>query len=135
MKNILIVDDDLGDAETTARMAKKILREVYKQEKESCVVEATTRSAHAFDILSRKNFEYSLAIIDMNFKEQEIQGHDLIKKIREKSNIPIIAYSGNPENKESAKAGGANAFLKKPFSYDSLKTILDKYFGYLKNQK
>jgi DNA-binding response OmpR family regulator len=58
-----------------------------------------------------------------------INGFEVLRKLRVKSELPVIVFSAKPENTQEALNLGANDFIAKPFNVDELvkriKMLLD----------
>ena len=90
----------------------------------------TTLKAHNYNYLTAMNGEMAilettshnpeLIILDLGLPD--IDGIDLIKKIRTWSNLPIIVVSARSEDSDKIAAldAGADDYLTKPFSVDEL---------------
>ena len=90
----------------------------------------TTLKAHNYNYLTAMNGEMAilettshnpeLIILDLGLPD--IDGVDLIKKIRTWSNLPIIVVSARSEDSDKIAAldAGADDYLTKPFSVDEL---------------
>ncbi len=90
--NILIVDDDVPTL--------NLIKEVVEQAGFNAVAES--HSGKVSDMI--KNMKLDLAIIDLDMPE--VNGYDLIKQIKSKSNfskLPIIIYTGKENYKEDLK--------------------------------
>jgi PAS domain S-box-containing protein len=68
-------------------------------------------------------------LILMDIQMPIMDGYEATKKIRENSNIPIIALSANvmKEDIEKSKHIGMNEHLSKPIDFENLKETLHKY--------
>jgi two-component system KDP operon response regulator KdpE len=49
-----------------------------------------------------------------------MNGFDVLKKLRNFTQLPVIAFSASPGNKEGALELGANDFINKPFQPDEM---------------
>jgi two-component system KDP operon response regulator KdpE len=49
-----------------------------------------------------------------------MNGFDVLKKLRNFTQLPVIAFSASPENKEGVLELGANDFIDKPFQHDEI---------------
>ena len=121
-------------------MGKKILIA-----EDSSVIQNLTRKIleqQDFDIESAKNGkeviskmendDFDLILMDINMPI--IDGMDCSKQIRQmadpnKSNIPILAITGNARNytMDEFKEAGINEYLQKPLDFDKLVTLVLKY--------
>lgn len=90
----------------------------------------TTLKAHNYNYLTAMNGEMALLeasshnpdLIILDLGLPDIDGIDLIKKIRSWSNLPIIVVSARSEDNDKIEAldAGADDYLTKPFSVDEL---------------
>jgi len=112
MKQVLIVDDDLDDL--------GILTQVM--EKNNWIVTTASDGAQALDKLTNNGF--SLILIDI--KMPTLSGYDLLRLMREKINhsSKMIYVSIVPE--KEVVIDGADGFIQKPFSPESIMEILNK---------
>ncbi len=90
----------------------------------------TTLSAHDYPYLTAQNGQSALleasshnpdiALLDLGLPDMD--GVEVIKKIRSWSNLPIIVLSARSEDKDKIEAldAGADDYLTKPFSVEEL---------------
>lgn len=90
----------------------------------------TTLKAHEYKFLTAKNGESAImqastynpdiALIDLGLPDMD--GIELIQKIRSWSNMPIIVISARSEDRDKIEAldAGADDYLTKPFSVEEL---------------
>jgi len=106
--NILIAEDE------------KDIRELLKisLENESYIVFATSNGIDALEVI--KNNEIDLAILDVMMPR--LDGFNLLRKIRQISNIPVIFLTakGDDMDKVLGLGIGADDYLVKPFSITEL---------------
>jgi two-component system KDP operon response regulator KdpE len=78
---------------------------------------AETGEASIFEAISKKP---DIIILDLGLPDMD--GVDIIRKVRAWSNIPIIVVSARSEDKDKIDAldAGADDYLTKPFSVDEL---------------
>jgi len=91
---------------------------------------ATTLKTHDYKYLLAQNGEeailqassYSPDVIFLDLGLPDIDGIEIIKKIREWSNMPIIVISARSEDEDKIEAldAGADDYLTKPFSVEEL---------------
>jgi DNA-binding response OmpR family regulator len=55
----------------------------------------------------------------------ELNGIDVLRELRDFSNLPVIAFSASPGNKEPALRMGANDFINKPFQPDEMASKIE----------
>lgn len=105
---ILIVEDDV--------QIRNFINYTLKQEKFNCLTANTAQNAMSA-IVSQK---IDLILLDLGLPD--FDGMDVIKKVREWSEIPIIVVSARDQDKEKAAAldSGADDYLTKPFSATEL---------------
>lgn len=128
LTRVLIADDEMDIAKVTSGIIKSFYPEV--------AVNIYTDSAQASENLSRNKGFYSALISDIRFKGQKMQGIDLIARAREwEKELPIIAYSGDEDNREEALHAGANEFMLKPFNPENFRALLNKYLINNKNKE
>jgi len=117
-------------------MSKKII-----VAEDSSVIQNLTKrilSIQNYEITSVKNgqqvlkklaqSEYDLILMDINMPIMD--GMECARKIRsDKSDIPIIAITGNAKNysMEDFKDAGINDYLPKPLNYDNMVEMVKKY--------
>ncbi|PAB58382.1 response regulator transcription factor [Anaeromicrobium sediminis] len=104
MKNILIVDDEIKITELLEAFLKVEGYNIYK----------AYEGKGALDIFERE--EIHLIILDLMLPI--ISGEDICKKIRAKSDVPIIMLTAkvDEENKIEGLSIGADDYITKPFS-------------------
>ena len=110
MHNILVIDDQ----EDILKNIKAILEdELYK-------VDIALNSKESLNLINTKN--YDLIILDVWLDNSELDGLQLLKKIRKDKLIPIIIISGHGNIEMAVKAikDGANEFIEKPFTSERL---------------
>ena len=104
MYNILVCDDD-----------KEIVKaiEIYLSEEGYNVLKAEN-GKKALDIL--KNNQVHLAILDIMMPEMD--GMEVLEKIREKDSIPVIMLSAKSEDEDKINGlnFGADDYITKPFN-------------------
>lgn len=91
---------------------------------------ATTLKTHEYKYLLAKNGEeailqassYNPDVVFLDLGLPDIDGVEIIKKIREWSNMPIIVISARSEDEDKIEAldAGADDYLTKPFSVEEL---------------
>ena len=63
-------------------------------------------------------------IVILDVRMPGMDGFELLRRLREFSRVPIIAYSATPEYAERALSAGASAFLPKPFEMNALENLV-----------
>lgn len=91
---------------------------------------SATLDIHSYNCFTAENGEQAMIlatshkpdIIILDLGLPDIDGVDIIKKIRAWSNCPIIVVSARSEDKDKIEAldSGADDYLTKPFSVDEL---------------
>ena len=110
LKKILIIDDEVD----ITNNIKAILND------ENYNSSTANNSIEAINLLNNDKFD--LVILDVWLDDSELDGIELLKKIRETSSIPIIIISGhgNIDMAVQAIKEGANEFIEKPFTSERL---------------
>lgn len=115
-KRILICDDDLDILEVTSIV---LVSAGYD-------VKTLAASDRFFECLS--SFVPDLVLLDIWMPE--VSG-DVIAKLmkadKKLSHIPVLLFSANTNIEETARATGADGFVKKPFSLDGLKAVIEEH--------
>ena len=111
MKNILIIDDELD----ICNNIKAILEDDM-----GYTAQIALNSDDALAYVEKNN--YNLVILDVWLDNSKLDGLEILKKIRDQSDIPIIVISGhgNIDMAVSAIKDGANEFIEKPFNTERL---------------
>jgi CheY-like chemotaxis protein len=107
-KTIIVIDDSI--------VIRKMI-EIALEEEDFRIVTATTGQE---GIAAMEKDEPSLIILDMLLPD--MNGIELLKKIKEGKNMPVIMLSGkdSPQLVENAKEVGVDDFLPKPFRDEEL---------------
>jgi CheY-like chemotaxis protein len=105
------------DSSVILNLTKKIL------EFQNCEIHSAKNGQNVLDLLANDNF--NVILMDINMPGMDgIECTGLIRKMEDpkKSNIPIIAITGNAKNytPEEFKEQGFNDFLQKPLNFDVL---------------
>ncbi|NDY43301.1 sigma-54-dependent Fis family transcriptional regulator [Dissulfurirhabdus thermomarina] len=112
---ILIVDDDAAIRDGSAQVLGRAGHEISEA--------ATGREA--LDLLGR----YAFDLILLDLKMPDINGLDLLRRIREQDPaVPVVMITayGTMENAVEAMRLGANDFLSKPFEPEELRLVVDR---------
>ncbi|HAA16852.1 MAG TPA: histidine kinase [Cytophagales bacterium] len=119
-KNVLVAED----SSVIQNLTRKIL------EIQNYTIHAAKDGKKVLEKLKSDDFDIILMDINMPLMDgmecaKEIRGMDDPKK----SQIPIIAISGNAKNytEDDFKAVGINEFLPKPLDFDNLVDVVKKY--------
>lgn len=107
-ETILVVEDD--------PQIRKFISYALKQEGFPCVTAATAQSA----LSTLVSQPIDMMLLDLGLPD--FDGMEVIKKVREWSEVPIIVVSARDQDKEKAGAldAGADDYLTKPFSATEL---------------
>ena len=109
-KKILIIDDEVD----IANNIKAILSD------ENYNTSIAHNSKDALQQLSANH--YSLIILDVRLTNSDLDGIEILKKLRETTLTPVIIISGHGNIEMAVKAikEGANEFIEKPFTTERL---------------
>lgn len=107
-ETILVVEDD--------SQIRKFIAYTLKQEGFSCITAATAQAA----LSTLVSQSVDMMLLDLGLPD--FDGMDVIKKVREWSELPIIVVSARDQDREKAGAldAGADDYLTKPFSATEL---------------
>jgi DNA-binding response OmpR family regulator len=111
---ILLIEDDEATVETI-----RMCMEIYHSE---TTIVSTNLGLKALDMLKVEKFD--IALIDLGLPD--IDGLDLLRKIRDFSSIPALIVSArhSTEAIENAKKLGAVDYITKPFDFHKLLNTL-----------
>ena len=119
-KKVLVAED----SSVIQNLTKKILQ------MQSFKISSVKNGQQVLDVLQKEDFD----IILMDINMPVMDGMECSRNIRalsdpEKSNIPIIAITGNAQNYsiEDFKEAGINDYLPKPLNFDALVEAVKKY--------
>jgi len=119
-KKVLVAED----SSVIQNLTKKILQ------MQSYEISSVKNGQQVLDVLEKEDFD----IILMDINMPVMDGMECSRNIRalpdsEKSNIPIIAITGNAQNYsiEEFKEAGINDYLPKPLNFDALVEAVKKY--------
>lgn len=104
-KKILIADDE-------ARM-RKLIRDYLRRDGFE-VIEA----ADGMEALAQFDLNDDIALIILDVMMPKLDGYGVLKKIREKSTVPVIVLTARSEEEDALEGftAGADEFVSKPFS-------------------
>ncbi len=124
MNKLMIVDD----SSTMRKIIKRVLRQA------EIAVENIVEAGNGVEALEQlaANPDVGLILSDVNMPE--MNGIDLVKKLREdhaKETLPVIMVTteGGEAMVSSAMESGANGYVTKPFTPDSIRSALDPFLG------
>ena len=105
-KCVLVVDDQ-----------PKVLRfiEIDLRLRGFTVVTATS-GKDALELV--ETVEPDIMLLDIVMPEMD--GIEVLRQLRAFSQLPVIAFSASPVNRQDAIHNGANGFLRKPFQTDDM---------------
>ena len=109
MRTVLVIDDD----KTLCVLIKKCL------EKENFIAKVSHTGLEGLRLLREMN-DCTLVILDVMMPE--LDGFQVLKKIREKSNVPVLMLTAKSDetDKVSGLRLGADDYLTKPFGIKEL---------------
>lgn len=108
MNKILLIDDD---KELCALIKKSVLQESI--ETDCCYLGKD-------GLIKLKENKYQLVILDVMMPE--LDGFEILEKIREKNNLPILMFTSKNDSASKVRGlrAGADDYLTKPFEMDEL---------------
>lgn len=86
----------------------------------------TTSGEEALELVKSKKPDIMLLDIIM----PGIDGLEVLKQLRVFSQLPVIAFSASPGERDSAMHLGANNFMTKPFHPDDMVRRIDSLIGH-----
>lgn len=110
MNSVLIIDDD--------KELCTLMKKCVEQENLSAIIAHS--GAEGLNLVDKNKHTLSLVILDIMMPD--IDGFQVLKKIRETSNIPVIMLTAksDEDDKISGLCLGADDYLTKPFSINEL---------------
>ncbi|HEB5003117.1 response regulator transcription factor [Clostridioides difficile] len=110
MNSVLIIDDD--------KELCTLMKKCVEQENLSAIIAHS--GAKGLHLVDKNRHTLSLVILDIMMPD--IDGFQVLKKIRETSNIPVIMLTAksDEDDKISGLCLGADDYLTKPFSINEL---------------
>jgi two-component system chemotaxis response regulator CheY len=122
MNKILIVDD-------SATMRKIIMRVLRQAD---IVAESVLEASNGVEGLQQLTTNPDVALVLSDVNMPEMNGIEFVKAIRAthaKERLPVIMVSteGGQAMLDTALAQGANGFVCKPFTPESIRTALERY--------
>lgn len=114
--NILIVEDELVLQLMLEHMLKKMGFNRY---------EKVTKGQSA--VLKCKEDDFDLILMDIMLQD-DMDGIEAYRKIKESKEIPVIYITGNtdPKNRERAAEIGYHDYIGKPITYSQLKKSIQR---------
>lgn len=117
-KKVLVVDDEPGILKV---LGIKLKLHGYQ-------ALTTTSGAEAVEIVRAQ--EPDVVLLDILMPE--VTGLEVLDRVREFSQVPVIVFTANPRVVDSAMKIGANGSISKPFNSDEL---IEKIESILENHK
>ncbi len=119
-KQVLVAED----SSVIQNLTKKVLQF------QNYDIESARDGQQVLDMLKQKN--YDIILMDINMPK--MNGMECSKQIRsmdddEKSQVPIIAISGNASNytEEDFEKAGMDEYIPKPINFDHLVEVVKKH--------
>ncbi|MCB0364158.1 MAG: sigma-54-dependent Fis family transcriptional regulator [Bdellovibrionaceae bacterium] len=127
---ILIIEDDFVLRESLTR----ILRNPSVNEESKPAITTASTTDEAKKTLAED--QYDLAFFDLNLNG-ELAGIKLLSAYKNKVKFPVVisSYFDKKEIVNKAYNAGAEDFLRKPFSEDSIKLVFNRYFHHINSEE
>lgn len=111
-KRVLIIDDD--------KELCTLMKKCVEQEELSAII--AHGGVEGLQLADENKNSGSLSLVILDVMMPDIDGFQVLKKIRESSNIPVLMLTAksNEEDKVSGLRLGADDYLTKPFSINEL---------------
>ena len=124
MNKLMIVDD----SSTMRKIIKRVLRQA------EIAVDNILEAANGVEALEQLSSNPDLGLILSDVNMPEMNGIDLVRKVREghdKDALPVIMVTteGGEAMMTSAMESGANGYVTKPFTPDSIRSALEPFLG------
>jgi two-component system chemotaxis response regulator CheY len=123
MSKILITDDSA----TMRKIIMRVLRQAGFQ------IEEIVEAANGVEGLRKLEETPGVSIVLSDMNMPEMGGVDFVKALRAKhgADLPIVMISteGGESTIQEALAVGADAYVTKPFTPDSIREALGRYLG------
>ena len=122
MNKLMIVDD----SSTMRKIIKRVLRQAEVE------VDNILEAGNGVEALEQLCANPDIALILSDVNMPEMNGIELVKKVREdkdKMTLPIIMVTteGGESMVETAISSGANGYVTKPFTPDTIRAALDPF--------
>jgi two-component system KDP operon response regulator KdpE len=85
----------------------------------------TTSGDEAMELVKSK--KPTIMMLDVIMPEMD--GFEILKKLRTFSQLPVIAFSASPENRKDSLRLGADDFMNKPFRPDDMVKKIQALLG------
>lgn len=87
-----------------------------------------------FDVLTAASGEEALDLVKtadpdvmlLDIIMPQMDGREVLRKLRDFSQVPVIAFSASPGNRDEAIRLGADSFVSKPFRPDEMARIIEE---------
>ncbi len=87
-----------------------------------------------YDVITARDGEEALNLIDsakpdlmiLDIIMPNVDGFQVLERLRARSDLPVIAFSARPENGRKALKHGITEFVPKPFDVDDLIRRIDR---------
>ena len=112
---VLVVEDDAN--------LKFLLMEMLLQLDQ--IVLGAENGREALGLLQSRRFDLIFSDVDMPL----VDGFRLLESVKKRYQIPVVLMSGNWEHEEEALKRGAADFVKKPYSFERIRQIIEKFSG------
>lgn len=112
---ILIVEDDM--------ILSMVLKRMIKMMNNSIIAETATTGKGAIETAA--NFSPDLVLVDIKLQD-DIDGIEVVNRIREKSPVPVIYITGNSDQyyRDRAKETGYVKYMVKPIQMKDLERAI-----------
>jgi two-component system chemotaxis response regulator CheY len=122
MNKLMIVDD----SSTMRKIIKRVLRQA------EIAVENILEAGNGLEALEQLTSNPDIGIILSDVNMPEMNGIEFVAKVREskdKTSLPIIMVTteGGEAMIQNAMTNGANGYVTKPFTPESIRTALDPF--------
>ncbi|MFT7485997.1 MAG: two-component system chemotaxis response regulator CheY [Candidatus Paceibacteria bacterium] len=122
MNKLMIVDD----SSTMRKIIKRVLRQAEVE------VEIILEAGNGLEALEQLVANPDIALILSDVNMPEMNGIELVKKVREdrdKETLPIIMVTteGGESMVSTAMTSGANGYVTKPFTPDTIRDALNPF--------
>lgn len=109
------------------KMKKKLILVVDDESRVLTFIEIDLK-LRGFEVITTISGEKALEIINIKKPDimlldmimPEMDGFQVLEKLRGSNTLPVIAFSASPGNQDPAISAGANDFVHKPFDPDDM---------------
>lgn len=122
MNKLLIVDD----SSTMRKIMKRVLRQSELE------VEGILEACNGLEALEQLTNHPDIVLVLSDLNMPQMGGVDLVKKVRERADtraLPVVMVTseGSEELAQDALESGANAYVTRPFTPNSIRLALEPY--------